>query len=221
MARIARVVVPGYPHHVTQRGNRRQRTFFCEDDYRLYLNLMSEWCGKYSVAIWSYCLMPNHIHLIAVPADAAGLRLAIGEAHRRYTRHINFRKGWRGHLWQERFASFPMQEQHLLAAAKYIERNPVAAALAPSAGDYLWSSARYHLYGFADGLVKHSALDETVGDWKKFLTEPLSAEEVGKLHKHSSTGRPLGSEDFVKKMEVELGRVLHKGKPGPKPLVLN
>ena len=181
MARIARVVVPGYPPHVTQRGNRRQQTFFCEGDYRLYLRLMDEWCGKFRVDIWSYCLMPNHIHLVAVPADEAGLRLAIGEAHRRYTRHINFRKGWRGHLWQERFASFPMQERHLLAAIKYIERNPVAAAIVPAAGDYPWSSARCHLYGVADNLVKKSILDEIVGDWGMFLASPLSPSEVEEL----------------------------------------
>ena len=221
MARIARVVVPGYPHHVTQRGNRRQQTFFCKEDYRLYIELMGEWCGKLSVKIWSYCLMPNHVHLIAVPADEAGLRLAIGEAHRRYTRHINSRKGWRGHLWQERFASFPMQERHLLAAAKYIERNPVVAGIAVSAGDYPWSSARHHLYGVGDNLVKYSMLDEIVGDWKKFLEAPLSPSEVEELQNHSSTGRPLGSEDFIKKLEAALGRVLHRGKPGPNPLVSN
>lgn len=221
MARIARVVVPGYPHHVTQRGNRRQQTFFREEDYQLYLNLMSEWCGKYSVAIWAYCLMPNHVHLIAVPSDAAGLRLAIGEAHRRYTRHINLRNGWQGHLWQERFASFPMQERHLLAAAKYIERNPVAAAIVQSAGDYLWSSAKRHLYGRKDTLVRSCVLDEIVGDWEKFLAKPVSPSEIKELQEHGSTGRPLGSEDFVKKMELELGRVLHKRKPGRKSLAVN
>jgi putative transposase len=96
MARIARVIAPGIPHHVTQRGNRRQQTFFCDDDYRTYLDLMAEWCDKCGVAIWSWCLMPNHVHLIAVPASENALARAIGEAHRRYTRHINFREGWRG-----------------------------------------------------------------------------------------------------------------------------
>jgi len=98
MGRIARIVAPGYTHHITQRGNRRQATFFCEDDYLSYIKLMSEWCGKLNVKIWAYCLMPNHIHLIAVPSSEGGLRRAVGEAHRRYTRLINFREGWRGHL---------------------------------------------------------------------------------------------------------------------------
>ena len=94
MARIARVVAPGIPHHVTQRGNRRQQTFFNDEDYQTYLVLMSEWCLKYDVKIWAYCLMPNHIPLIAVPQTKQGLNLAIGEAHRRYTRRTNFREGW-------------------------------------------------------------------------------------------------------------------------------
>jgi putative transposase len=106
MARMARVVVPGLPHHVTQRGNRRQATFFGQSDYLLYLNLMAQWCSRCRVAVWAYCLMPNHVHLIAVPDSPEGLGGAIGEAHRRYTRAINFRQQWRGHLWQGRFASF-------------------------------------------------------------------------------------------------------------------
>lgn len=110
MARIARVVAPGLPHHITQRGNRRQQTFFEDADYQLYLELMAEWCVRCGVAIWAYCLMPNHVHLVAVPQDPEGLRRAIGEAHRRYTRHVNFRQQWRGHLWQDRFASFPLDE---------------------------------------------------------------------------------------------------------------
>ena len=96
MARIARVIAPGLPHHVTQRGNRRQQTFFVDDDYQAYMDLMAEWCGKLHVQIWAYCLMPNHVHLIAVPETEEVLARAIGEAHRRYTRRINFREGWRG-----------------------------------------------------------------------------------------------------------------------------
>ena len=97
MARIASVVAEGMPHHITQRGNRRQKTFFSDEDYAAYIDLMPQWCGKYAVDIWAYCLMPNHIHLIAVPEKKDNLRLAIGEAHRRYSRRINFRQGWRGH----------------------------------------------------------------------------------------------------------------------------
>ena len=129
MARLARVIAPGLPHHVTQRGNRRQQTFFCDEDYQSYIHLMSEWCGAHEVEIWAYCLMPNHVHLIAVPHLEDGLRHAVGEVHRRYTRMVNFREGWRGHLWQGRFASFVLDEPYLLKATRYIELNPVRAGL--------------------------------------------------------------------------------------------
>ncbi len=141
MARSARVVIPGLPHHITQRGNRRQQTFFNEGDYAAYLELMTEWCRDQEVEIWSYCLMPNHTHSIAIPSSEDGLRWAIGETHRRYTRRISFREKWRGYLWQARFASFVMDEPYLLAAARYVELNPVRARLVSKAEDWPWSSA--------------------------------------------------------------------------------
>ena len=142
MARLARLVVPGLPHHITQRGNRGQRVFFDDGDYAAYIELLSEWCGEFGVEIWSYCLLRNHIHLIAVPSSDDGLRWAIGETHQRYTRRINSRKKWRGYLWQGRFASFVMDEPYLLAAARYNELNPVRARLVRVAGDWPWSSAK-------------------------------------------------------------------------------
>jgi putative transposase len=129
MSRLPRVVAPGLPHHVTQRANRRQQTFFMDQDYAEYCDLLADFCRRCGTRVLAYRLMPNHVHLIMVPADEFGLRDALGEAHRRYTRMINFRDGWRGHLWQERFHSFVMDEQHLLAAVRYVERNPVRARL--------------------------------------------------------------------------------------------
>lgn len=215
MARIARVIAPGIPHHVTQRGNRRQQTFFCDEDYQAYLVLMSEWCIKYRVEIWAWCLMPNHVHLIAVPETEDGLARAIGEAHRRYTRKINFREGWRGHLWQERFASFPMDESYLLAAARYVEMNPVAAGLVQHPTDYLWSSARAHLDGTDDLLVKVGALLEIAGNWSSFLSL-ADDDELATFKKHERTGRPLGKETFIDQIEKIAGRLLRPQKPGPK-----
>lgn len=156
MARLARVVVPGCPHHITQRGNRRQETFFGNDDYRTYIELMAEWCGKCAVEIWAYCLMPNHVHLIAVPSDTDGLRRAIREAHRRYTPHVNFHQGWRRCLWQGRFASFVMDGDYLLAATRYIERNPVRAKIVRKPWRYRYSSAWAHVEGRADPLLSGS-----------------------------------------------------------------
>ena len=217
MARLARVVAPGLPHHITQRGNRRQETFFEADDYRAYMGLMAEWCAHYGVEIWAYCLMPNHVHLIAVPDDERALGAAIGEAHRRYTRHINFREGWRGHLWQGRFASFPMDESYLLAAARYVELNPVRAKLAKSPKMYAWSSARAHLAAKDDGLVKVPPLLEIAPDWAGLLSSGFNDEDWKHFRKHEHTGRPLGGEGFIEKLEVALGRTLKKKKPGPGP----
>ena len=129
MARIARVVVPGYPHHITQRGNRRMKTFFRDEDYETTINLVSKACREAGTEVWAYCLMPNHVHLVMVPGDKEGLRSVLGDTHRRYTREINFRHRWRGHLWQERFHSFPMDETYLLSTVRYVERNPVKAKL--------------------------------------------------------------------------------------------
>jgi len=208
MARIARVVVPGYPHHVTQRGNRRQATFFRDEDFRLYIQLMSEWCGSCGVAIWAYCLMPNHVHLIAVPQSEDSLRHAIGEAHRRYSRHINFREDWRGHLWQGRFASYVMDEKYLLAAVRYIELNPVRARITDDPIKYSWSSAGAHVRGRDDGFVAVKPLLDLVGDWKGFLSGGLTDDEYKDLRKHERTGRPLGSIRFLAKLETKLGKIL-------------
>lgn len=215
MARIARVIAAGIPHHVTQRGNRRLPTFFRDEDYQAYISLMSEWCQKCGVEIWAYCLMPNHVHLIAAPESEDGLRRGIGEAHRRYSRMINFRENWRGHLWQGRFASFPMDENYLLAAALYVEMNPVRANIVTDATAWPWSSAQAHLAEKDDGLVKVSPLLEIVGDWKSFLAG-ANEDLMSDIRKHERSGRPLGSEEFVESLEADLNRTLKPEKPGPK-----
>lgn len=217
MPRIARVVVPGYPHHLTQRGNRRQQTFFCEDDYAAYAELMAAWCGQYGVEIWAYCLMPNHVHLIVVPNSEDGLRRAVGEAHRRYTRRVNFRERWRGHLWQGRFASVVLDDYHLLAAARYVEMNPVRAGMVACAADYRWSSAAAHLAGRDDELVKVTPLLEIVGDWQAFLREPTNELVRSRLQRHERTGRPLGNDRFLARIEAAVHRVLKPRKAGRKP----
>ena len=214
MARIARVVAEHYPHHITQRGNRRQDTFFCDDDYRYYIRLMAEWCDKCGVTILAYCLMPNHVHLIAVPESEDGLRRAIGEAHRRYTRHINFREQWRGHLWQGRFASFLMDEKYLLTATRYIELNPVRAGLVSIPEEYTWSSAKAHMKGRNDDLVKVQPLLRMVDDWRQFLSGDVSDEEYELLQRHERTGRPLGSTSFIERLENKLSRILTPQKGG-------
>ena len=215
MARIARVVVPEIPHHITQRGNRRMQTFFCDDDYREYISLMSDTCRRYEVDVWAYCLMPNHVHSIALPAQPDSFRHAMGEAHRRYTRRINFREKWRGHLWQERFASYLMDENHLLAAARYIELNPVRARLVKEPWLYKWSSPAPHVKGFDDELVCVGPLLDLVEDWRSFTGHDVTENEVELFRHHERTGRPLGHEAFLEGIENSVCRVLRRQKPGP------
>ena len=158
MARLARVVVPGVAHHVTQRGNRRQQTFFQEDDYGAYLSLLGEWCGRCGVA--GVGLLPDAQSCAFDRGAGQRGRAAagLGKAHRRYTRRINFREGWRGHLWQGRFASFAMDERYLLRAARYVELNPVRAKLCRVPWRWRWSSAAAHVAGRDDGLVRVAPL---------------------------------------------------------------
>lgn len=216
MARLARVVIPGVPHHVTQRGNRRMETFFGDDDYTHYRTLLAEHCARAGVAVWAYCLMPNHVHLVLVPDHEDGLRRALGETHRRYTRHVNLREDWRGHLWQERFHSFPMDEYHLAAAVRYVEFNPVRAGLAATPADWPWSSAAAHLEGRNDGLVQVTPMLERFGDWQEFLRDEPARKDLEALRRHQRTGRPLGGEAFIKGLESMLGRRLRPARTGRK-----
>jgi len=206
------------PHHITQRGNRRQQTFFGEDDYRAYMDLMKQWSARHGLRIWAYCLMPNHVHLVVVPRSEESLCRGIGEAHRRYTRLVNFRENWRGHLWQGRFASFVMDDLYLLAATRYIERNPVRARLVACAEDWPWSSAAGHVLGKADLLAEGEWLREAtagwVCTWGEYLGQMDDATTAQRLRRHENTGRPLGEELFLKRLGGLLGRNLVPGKGG-------
>ncbi|MBI5616471.1 MAG: transposase [Gammaproteobacteria bacterium] len=216
MARMARVVVAGVPYHVTQRGNRRQNVFFHAGDYGLYVALLRKHCDQWATRIWAYCLMPNHVHVIVVPTQIPGLARAMGDTHRAYTRHVNHREDWRGYLWQGRFASYPMDERHLLAAARYIELNPVRAGLCTSAEEWPWSSVHAHLAAQDDRLIDAAALLALVPDWRSYLSEPVDDVMSKALRRHSRTGRPLGSQCFVEALEGATGRRLTKQKSGPK-----
>ena len=216
MPRMARLVVPGYPHHVTQRGARRQTTFFCPSDYAKYLSLISEYKYGSGVEIWAYCLMPNHVHLVAIPSSADSLRQLFHRAHRRYTLYINRRNDWRGHLWQERFHSCVMDESHLLAAVRYIEMNPVTAKICFTPETWQWSSTRAHLDGRDDGVVTVAPMLGMVANWRDYLGAPSNDSELAVLHEHQRTGRPVGSATFIQRLEAETGRRLTKRRPGRK-----
>jgi putative transposase len=189
MPRLPRRVLPGIPHHVTQRGNRRQSVFFSDADYALYLRLLRRWCAEARNAVWAWCLMPNHVHLVLMPTHEDGLRAALAPAHRRYSWEINQRQGRRGYLWQGRFASFPMDEAHVHACLRYVELNPVRARLAGRPEDWRWSSARAHLGLAEDRLTDLAAGEARVDDWRAFLDAGLGDEEAEAIRAAERSGR--------------------------------
>lgn len=217
MPRIARLVVPGYPHHVTQRGNRRQRTFFEKADFEAYVSLLCELKERAAVDIWGYCMMPNHVHLVAVPQRRDSLAKLLGVAHHRYARHVNSRYGWQGHLWQERFHSTVLDERHLLAAVRYVELNPVRGGLCRRAEEWRWSSARAHLHNAPDRLVNVTAMRERISDWQSYLADDGQPDLSRAVREHTRTGRPAGADDFIDSLEELTGRRLRRRKPGPAP----
>ena len=228
MARLARIVIPDVPHHVTQRGNRRLPVFFCDEDRREYLRLVTTAAQASDTRCLAWCLMDNHVHLILVPSNEEGLRATLCEAHRRYTRMVNFREGWRGHLFQGRFASYPMDKPHLMAAIGYVENNPVAAALVDRAEDWPWSSARSHAQGRAtrlDPLTDMAALKDAAPNWRAMLRHGLEAggadaggEAIAEaIEARLRTGRPLAAREWIERQEAAIGRRLGPRKRGPKP----
>ncbi len=216
MSRLPRLVIPGLPHHVTQRGNRRGQTFFEEGDYALYRDLLREAALKADAEIWCYCLMPNHVHIIIVPSDEDGLRATFSDAHRRYTGYINARMRVTGHLWQGRFGSVVMDETHLANAVRYVSLNPVRARLVTRAEDWQWSSVAAHFAARNDDLVQVAPVLERYGNFAKFLAQPLDETLTKQLRQSETIGRPVGTDQWLKKLEKQTGRPLRPQKRGPK-----
>lgn len=172
MARKPRQILPGLPHHIIQRGARRLPVFFKPNDYRYYLDLLTIWSKEAQLKIWAYCLMPNHVHIVALPLHEDSLRLAMSQTHKRYTNMINKREGWTGHLWQSRFLSYPVDnDPYLLSVVRYVELNPVAAEITAAPEDYFWSSAKTHIHNRKHSLLDDTELREMVPDWKSYLAE--------------------------------------------------
>lgn len=202
MPRAARIVYPGVPHHITQRGNRRQPVFFSDDDKALYLRLLAKWAAKAGLTLWAYCLMDNHVHCVGVPEGRSSLAEAIGQTHKAYTKIVNEREGWRGFLWQGRFSSFPMDEPYLYRAMRYDELNPVRAKIVQDPAEYLRSSARTHIAGLPDPLLAPNPLGMNGREWAAYLREGLAESETELFRKHTSSASPLGSEDFLRKIGI-------------------
>ena len=217
MARLARVVIPGLPHHVTQRGNGGARTFFGDDDFALYRDLLAASCRAAGVEIWAWCLMPNHVHLILVPSDADGLRRALAPVHRRYAGIIHSRRKRTGHFWQGRFGCVAMDEEHLAAALRYVSLNPVRARLVGRARAWRWSSVRAQLGGRDDGVTELVPVRERYPDFAHFLSEEADPDLIDRLRAAETIGRPIGNRKFLDSVERKTRRVLKPAKRGPKP----
>jgi len=221
MARQARIVLPGVAHHVTQRGNNRQDVFFVEGDYRLYLSYLKESAERYGLAVSAFCLMTNHVHLVVTPETEESLSRALGRTHLMYAQYVHRLHGRVGHFWQSRFYSCPLDETHAHNAAAYVELNPVRAGLVADAWDYPWSSAAAHSGQGRDpsGLLALSArLDQmAVVEWKATLNAIADSDgAIERLRIHTRTGRPLGGDAFLSKVETFLGRrvrAVPRGRP--------
>jgi putative transposase len=215
MPRMARVVIPGVAHHVTQRGNRRADVFTCDADRQRYLGLLAAYADKHGLAIQAYCLMTNHVHLVVVPAEAVSLSRTLKPVHMRYAQHVNWTQDLTGRLWEGRFFSCPMDEAHLWVAVRYVERNPVRARLVRKAECYPWSSAAGHCGRRTDVLLSDPCgLTGRIGDWSAWLREPEDEAMVETVCRSTRTGRPAGSASFIDHLEQLAGRILRPKKAG-------
>ncbi|HRD03003.1 MAG TPA: transposase [Candidatus Saccharicenans sp.] len=208
MPRMARIVVPGIPHHIIQRGHRSEVVFFKKEDRQTYLKILANFARKYGVEIWSYCLMTNHIHLVAIPSTSDSLAKLMRQVHKNYTMVINIRNNWKGTLWQGRYLSYPMDERYLYKCVRYIERNPVRAKIVERPEDYPWSSARAHVFGLADEVLSDSSFLQQIHDWRAYLAENESKNDLEEIRKNQGSGRPLGNEVFYETIEKLTGRKL-------------
>jgi len=209
MPRTARVVAANLPHHVTQRGNHGLDVFYSDRDRQQYLIWLAEYAELHGLRVWSNCLMSNHIHLVAVPGGTDTLAQVLRSLHMRHTQSINAQHGWTGHLWQARYFSCPLDDDHLRTAIRYVELNPVRAGLVTDPLDFEWSSARPHCRLRPDpALATDLPLLNAVKDWHTWLQEPLGEDALALLRDRTQRGLPCGGDEFIKAVSESTGRVL-------------
>jgi putative transposase len=217
MPRRARILFPDVPHHVTQRGNNRQEVFFGAGDESAYLALLREHTLANSVEVVAYCLMPNHVHLVVVPASSAGLHKALKAVHGQYAQRVNRMKDRKGHLWQGRYFSSPLDPQYFLNAVRYVELNPVRAGIVARAEQFDWSSAASHCNGEVDGLVSPASrwpILAGIADWSRWLHAGLPEDSLTTLRRHVSQNVPCGADEFIARLELMTGRPLRYSSHG-------
>ena len=214
---MARTVIAGVPLHVTQRGHRRENVFFADADRERYLELLRGYSEQHGLEILAYCLMTNHVHLVVVPETETALATTLKPVHLRYAQHVNWTHNLTGRLWQGRYFSCPLDDNHCLAAVRYVECNPVRAGLVDRAEDYPWSSAASHAGRCPNPMLSVRRKVETgIQDWSAWLAEKQSDEAVEQLRRRTRSGRPLGDEAFISRLESLTGRTL-RPRPGQRP----
>ena len=216
MPRRNRIVIPGLPHHITQRGNRRMNVFVDAEDRRVFLRMLQERSEQYALQHYSYCLMTNHVHLISVPEQVSSLSHTMRDVLGSYASYFNQRHGLSGRLWQGRFYSAVLDETHLWAALRYVERNPVRAGMVKLAEAYEWSSAAAHCgLGLKEDnlLIPLPAMPGFIGDWRIWISGEDDPHDMKKIRNTTKTGFPCGSSEFVKKLESLLGVNLRQRNP--------
>jgi len=220
MPRIARIVATEYPHHITQRGNYRQPVFTNDSEYNNYLIWLDEYAKRYKLEIFAYCLMPNHVHFIAIPNESDSLARTFNAAHMRYSQYFNKKSRLTGHLWQGRFYSCVLDNNHLYATVRYIENNPVRANLVEKPWSWNWSSAKAHLnkeksiISLVD-ISKYMKID----DWAAYLLEKEDDADITKIRTNTLSGKPLGDDSFIMNLEKRIGKRLRtfpRGRPKKK-----
>ncbi|MFH1504709.1 MAG: transposase [Candidatus Omnitrophota bacterium] len=221
MPRIARIVAVDYPHHITQRGNYKQRVFTKNNDYKFYLERLNEYQNKYKLSTIAYCLMPNHVHFVAIPKDKDSLAKTFNASHMRYAHYFNKKSNLTGHLWQGRFYSCVLDDNHLYAVARYIENNPVRAGLVKKAWNWKWSSAKEHILKEGRGILSLIEISKFMeaDNWRSYLSQKEDEKIVNNIRKNTLTGRPLGDDAFIIKLEKIFGKrlkALPRGRPKKK-----
>ncbi len=217
MARLPRVVITDVAHHVTQRGNARQVVLADEADRLAYLELLRQYSELYRLSLLGYCLMSNHVHLIAIPRTPEALWQTLKQTHGRYASYWNARESSSGHEWQGRFYSCPLDDSHLWEALRYVELNPVRAGMVSAAEQWRWSSAAAHcIPDAADKMLETERWQKrwTVAAWREHLAAGESATDVRSLRQCTHTGRPLGTAEFVAQLEQTTSRPLAPRKGG-------
>lgn len=216
MPRIARAVAVGYPHHVVQRGNNKERVFFNKKDREQYLSLLKKYSDKWNSPILVYCLMNNHVHLLTRPTIEESLYKMMQGVTLCYTQYINRTYKRTGRLWESRYYSCIVDKEiYLWAVARYIEQNPKRAKLVKVEEDFPYSSARAHIIGVRDAVLGEELFEEEQRkDYLEFIRASIPKREINSIRYHTRTGRPYGNEEFLRKMGKKLERSFALKLPG-------